>query len=167
MLLFEIASKPITGFNGRKYPVYINPTKEELLSIYEQSSTIRIIIDYKNKNIFCFSGDILHEDAAEELLGIGYSAKQSNYLFLKGDSLTKDFKISDIYSSLFDLVLDENFEDINEVYPYIEKLINKNWSWIYDYIDSSSFEHEKRYWIRRFEKAIKYVLTEIATKPII
>jgi len=79
-LLEEFKDYVKSSLLPNKIPVFVNPTREEMLEVAEGSSKhIRFIIDKNNKNFYVFTSGVMHFEVASKLqigskkvlLGIG------------------------------------------------------------------------------------------------
>jgi hypothetical protein len=106
---------------GETYEIFVNPSQKEITDfVKEEIEYIRFLIELKNKKVYVWDGDLLHEDAAKELNKPYSTSGEKGYvygegtiergkIFIEGLSYTKQ-------------------EDINEIgvgkHPWLSKYFN-------------------------------------------
>jgi hypothetical protein len=137
--------------NGR-INIMKDPTPEEMILVWGASerSGIKFIADSEKKEIIIFRGDIIaHRTVAKEL-ELPYGPND-RYFYGTSECCPQAGKLVEIKNYGYD---DSTY--FFDRYPeYAESYIalcNKDWSWIYEYVDEVSFTEQKIWMLHDIEK---------------
>lgn len=128
--------------------------------IWEQSEKfgIRFICDFKKKRVYAFDGfNLTHRDVTKKL-EIYYGVEQTNFLYLSTNKLLpsmiatidkNDNPFNIVYYDIIHSKLKPYYRDL--FLPYIQQTLDKDWSFIYEWIDKDKFEKEKSYILKKID----------------
>jgi len=118
------------NFFGNEMPVFINPSKSEMVSLRKNRNVgIRFIIDNSSKKFYAFDESLFHEKVARKF-NIPYSEESTSVFFGEGElpNITR-IKITDSYM----------FHDAINKKELLGKDIDKKWGWADQYANVTEF----------------------------
>jgi len=66
-LLEEFKTYVKSSFHPDAIPVFVNPTRKEMMEVRSSDKYIRFIIDKNNKNFYVFTAEVMHYEIVNKL----------------------------------------------------------------------------------------------------